>query len=78
MDEAEGQCSQTKDISKNEAVSFTVDFDEPAKNPRRMPKNLRNRRKRELSEASLAEKQKLAEERRKVSLLNSYNLEIYI
>ena len=66
MDPVEGTSSE--EPSKTQAVSFTVGFDEPAKNPRRMPKHLRTKRKAELSEATIAEKQKLAEKRRKVKL----------
>lgn len=61
--------SSNKDDSKSQALSFSVGFEEPAKNPRRMPKHLaqaRTRRKPELSEASIAEKQMMAEQRRKV------------
>ena len=53
------------------AVSFSVEFDEPAKKPKgRMPRNLsselRNHKKKELTQADLDEKQRLADERRKV------------
>lgn len=62
----------SKEPQKVQAMSFSVGFNEPAKNPARMPKHLarsvaRSKRKPELSEASIAEKQKLAEKRRKVS-----------
>ena len=53
----------------SQAVSFTVDFDEPKKKPRRIPKNLsaeRLQKRQELSHERLAEKQRQAEERRKV------------
>ena len=50
--------------SEPQGLSFSVGFDEPAK---RMPKHFgRSKRKPELSEASIAEKQRLAEKRRKV------------
>ena len=55
---------------KSQAVSFTVDFnDQPPKNPRRMPRQLSSAktRNRKVSEESIAEKQKKAEERRKVN-----------
>lgn len=55
--------------SRSQALSFSVGFEEPAKNPTRMPKHLaqaRKKRKPELSEASIAEKQMMAEKRRKV------------
>lgn len=63
-------CSSTGESSKAQAVSFTVGFNEPAKNPKKMPKRIaatRNKRRQELSEATIEEKQKLAEKRRKVS-----------
>ena len=50
--------------SKSQAVSFSVGFGEPAK--KKMPKHFRSKRKPELSEADIAEKQRLAEKRRKV------------
>ena len=64
----EAGSSKTNDSSTGQAVTFTLDFTEPAKKPGRMPKNLsaaRNR-KHELSQASIAEKQRMAEQRRKV------------
>lgn len=55
--------------SKSQAVSFSVVFEEPANNARRMPKHLAQARKKpELSEASIAEKQLMAEKRRKVTI----------
>lgn len=60
----------TKEKPTSQAVSFTVDFDEPKKKPKRIPKNLSSERlqkRQELSRESLAEKQRQAEERRKVS-----------
>ena len=64
-------CEETKEkAASSQAVSFTVDFDEPKKKPRRLPKNLsaeRLQRRQELSHERLAEKQRLAEERRKVN-----------
>ena len=63
-------CSSSGESSKAQAVSFTVGFSEPAKNPKKMPKRIaatRNKRRQELSEATIEEKQKLAEKRRKVS-----------
>ena len=68
MDPVEGTSSgEPMEASKSQAVSFTV-FDEPPKNLKRMPKNLKSKRKAELSEAAIAEKQKLAEKRRKVRI----------
>ena len=64
MDPVEG--TSNGEGPNSHAVSFTVGFEEPAKNPKRMPKHLRSKRKAELSEATIAEKQKLAEKRRKV------------
>ena len=63
----EPSTSAGKEQSRAQGLSFSVEFDEP-KN-RRMPKHLsqaKNKRKPELSEADIAEKQKLAEKRRKV------------
>ena len=65
---------EVKEKATSQAVSFTVDFDEPKKKPRRLPKNLSSERlqkRPELSHESLAEKQRLAEERRKVRKHNS-------
>ena len=64
----EQESSSSEERPKNQAMSFSVGFDELPKNHRRMPKHLsdRTRQKPELSEARLAEKQKLAEMRRKV------------
>ena len=64
-------CSSNGESSSSnaQAVSFTVGFSEPAKNPKKMPKRIagpRNKRRQELSEATIEEKQKLAEKRRKV------------
>lgn len=63
-------CEEAKEKStSSQAVSFTVDFGEPKKKPRRLPKNLSSERlqkRQELSHERLAEKQRLAEERRKV------------
>ena len=60
------EASSSSEEPKSQALSFSVGFEEPPKNPKRMPKNLRAKRKPELSEASIAEKQRLAEKRRKV------------
>jgi hypothetical protein len=54
---------------KSQALSFSVGFEEPPKNPRRVPKHLRAKRKPELSEESIAEKQRQAEKRRKVRFI---------
>lgn len=60
--------SPSEEPPKNQAVSFTVGFDEPAKKPRKIPKHLTaaNKGRSEMSETSIEEKQKLAEKRRKV------------
>lgn len=61
--------SDCNGLSKSQAVTFTVDFDEGPKNLRKMPKHLSSARltgKQKLSEESLAKKQRLAEERRQV------------
>ena len=60
--------SSTKEENPG-AISFSVDFDDQAKKPKRKPpKNLSldRYRKKEVSQASLDEKLKLADERRKV------------
>jgi len=60
---------------KSQAVTFTVDFEEKPKNSRRIPKNLtsaRTRKGKKVSEETIAEKQKLAEERRKVKYIYIY------
>lgn len=62
----EEEASSSREEPKNQALSFSVGFEEPPKNLKRMPKNLRAKRKPELSEASIAEKQLQAEKRRKV------------
>ena len=56
------------EVTNAKGVSFSIDFDEPAKRPmRRPPRALTNNHvKKVISEASIEEKQRLAEERRKV------------
>ena len=62
--------SECDGLCKSQAVTFTVEFDDEPKNPKRMPKNLSSARlmgKQKLSEEILTKKQRLAEERRKVN-----------
>ena len=67
MDESTSK-SSTKEVNPS-AVSFSVGFDDQAKKPKRKPpKNLSANRyhKKEVSQATLDEKLKLADERRQV------------
>ncbi len=70
-----GNSEEANGVSKTQAASFSLDFTEPAK--KKMPRNLSGARmgKQKVSQASVEEKQRLADERRKVSVpkgLSSY------
>lgn len=59
--------AEVNEKTASQAVSFTVDFGEPKKKPKRLPRNLSSERlqkRQELTHESLAEKQRLAKERR--------------
>lgn len=67
--EVEGhEKAEVPEKTNSKGVSFSVDFDEPAKKPKRRPPRAltNNHAKKVISEASIEEKQRLAEERRKV------------
>lgn len=64
--------AEEKEIESQGAVSFMVNFNDVPSKPRRLPKGLAARREQQQAKASLteqtiAEKQKRAEERRQVS-----------
>lgn len=61
--------AEVSEKTTSQAVSFTVDFGEPNKKPKRLPRNFSSERlqkRQELTYESLAEKQRLAKERREV------------
>ncbi len=60
---------ETAGSTTSKGVSFTVDFDEVVRKPSRPPKGLAQRQKQakpKITEASLEEKLRLADERRQV------------
>ena len=70
-----GNTAEITSRTSSKGVSFTVDFNEPDRKPSKPPpKALQSRRhvKPQLSEAQLEEKQRLAEERRKVGRQADY------
>lgn len=79
MDEKEISAADPSKTSS--AISFSVDFDQPKKAKRKPPKHLleRHNKRKEVSQESIEEKQRRAEDRRKVcwsSITNSYLMNV--
>lgn len=77
--ETEGKPSSSKPSESQGAVSFVVDFDDSPKKQAKPPKALMQRQRQTRSTVSgetLAEKQRQAEERRKVSTASVVVLDV--